>query len=98
MDLSRYVSAVLWAMTTLPAIRDRSVVRSLVIAATKYSCSGSLLRLLKGRTMIDSLAGTARSDRHPKEVNRLTPHPVAVTTASNTRPAARVRTGHLTGL
>src|SRR5712691_53926 len=40
-------------MTKLPAIRDRSVVRSSVTPSAKYCCSGSLLRLLKGSTTID---------------------------------------------
>src|SRR5262245_43546440 len=40
-------------MTKLPAIRDRSVVRSSVIPSAKYSCSGSLLRFANGRTTID---------------------------------------------
>src|SRR5215469_15800196 len=34
-------------------IRDRSVVRSSVIPSAKYCCSGSLLRLANGSTIID---------------------------------------------
>lgn len=44
-------------ITKLPTMRDRSVVRSSVIASTKYSCSGSLDRLAKGRTTIDRRGG-----------------------------------------
>src|SRR5215831_13235940 len=40
-------------MTTMPAILDKSVVRSSVIPSTKYCWSGWLLRLAKGRTTID---------------------------------------------
>src|ERR1700719_593916 len=40
-------------MTKLLMIRDRSVVRSSVIASTKYSCSGSFDRFAKGSTTID---------------------------------------------
>ena len=43
----------LHAITKLPAIRDRSVVRSSVIPSAKYSCSGSLERFVKGNTAID---------------------------------------------
>ena len=52
--LPLYVNAVLRAITKLPAIRDRSVVRSSVIASTKYSCSGSLDKFAKGNTTMDS--------------------------------------------
>src|SRR5438270_2467329 len=41
-------------MTSMCEIRDRSVVRSSVIPSAKYCCSGSLLRLAKGNTTIDS--------------------------------------------
>src|SRR5258708_34432059 len=37
-------------------MRDTSVVRSSVMPSAKYSCSGSLLRLAKGSTTIDSRA------------------------------------------
>src|SRR6266851_4599630 len=37
----------------MPAIRDRSVVRSSVIPSAKYCCSRSSLRLAKGSTTID---------------------------------------------
>src|SRR5215471_12245320 len=40
-------------MTNMCGMRDRSVVRSSVIPSAKYCCSGSLLRLAKGRTTID---------------------------------------------
>src|ERR1700730_506479 len=48
------MNAVLRAITKLPEIRDRSVVRSSVIPSAKYSWSGSFDRLAKGRTTIDS--------------------------------------------
>src|ERR1700730_9438258 len=48
------MNAVLRAMTKLPEIRERSVVRSSVIPSAKYSWSGSFDRLLKGRTTIDT--------------------------------------------
>lgn len=41
------------AITKLPEIRVRSVVKSSVTASTKYSCSGSFDKLAKGRTTID---------------------------------------------
>ena len=40
-------------ITSMPTIRERSVVRSSVIASVKYCCSRSLLRLVNGRTTID---------------------------------------------
>ena len=43
----------------MAAIRDRSVVRSSVMPSAKYSCSGSLLRLLNGSTTIDRCGTTA---------------------------------------
>src|SRR5437764_11557852 len=45
--------AVVRAITTLLTMRDRSVVKSSVIASTKYSCSGSFDRLAKGSTTIE---------------------------------------------
>jgi DHA1 family bicyclomycin/chloramphenicol resistance-like MFS transporter len=42
------VNAVLRAMTNEPLIRDKSVVRLSVMPSTKYSCSGSPLRLANG--------------------------------------------------
>src|SRR5215469_12088198 len=42
------------AITKLPEIRDRSVVRSSVIASAKYSCSGSLDKFANGRTTTDN--------------------------------------------
>jgi len=47
------VKAVLWAITKLPDIRERSVVKSSVIASVKYSCSGSFDRFSIGRTTIE---------------------------------------------
>src|SRR5215472_13656723 len=49
---------VLREITSIPAIRDRSVVRSSVIPSPKYCCSGSLLRLVKGSTTIDRRGAT----------------------------------------
>jgi hypothetical protein len=40
-------------ITKLFTMRERSVVKSSVIASTKYSCSGSLDILAKGSTTID---------------------------------------------
>src|SRR5215831_7630217 len=45
-------------MTNMPAIRDRSVVRSSVISSAKYCWSGSLPRLVKGSTTIDRRGAT----------------------------------------
>ena len=42
------------AITTLPSMRETSVIRSSVMPSAKYSCCGSLLRLANGRTTIDS--------------------------------------------
>src|SRR6516162_5748955 len=53
MGLFRYVTAVLREITNIPAIRERSVVRSSVIPSAKYCWSGSLLRLANGRTTIE---------------------------------------------
>jgi hypothetical protein len=47
-------NAVLCEITSMSAIRDKSVVRSSVIPSAKYCCSGSLLRLTNGSTTIDS--------------------------------------------
>src|SRR5215472_12866772 len=41
------------AITKLPEIRDRSVVKSSVIPSAKYSCSGSFDKFANGRTTID---------------------------------------------
>src|SRR3954447_25366485 len=41
-------------MTKLPSRCERSVIRSSVIPSAKYSCSGSWLRLVKGRTTSES--------------------------------------------
>src|SRR5882724_5160657 len=54
MGLFLYVNAVLREITNMSASRDRSVVRSSVIASAKYCWSGPLDRLAKGRTTIDS--------------------------------------------
>src|SRR6266481_2536421 len=56
--LFRYVNAVFREITSMPAIRDRSVVRSSVIPSAKYPCSGSLLRLANGSTTIDRRGAT----------------------------------------
>jgi hypothetical protein len=47
------VKAVLREITNMPAIRDKSAVRSSVIPSAKYCCSRSSLRLVKGKTTID---------------------------------------------
>src|SRR5215467_3437676 len=47
------MKAVLRAITKLPEIRDRSVVRSSVIPSAKYSWSGSLDRFSNGNTTKD---------------------------------------------
>src|SRR6516165_3230840 len=49
-----YVNAVLREITSMPAIRDSSVVRSSVIPSAKYCCSGSPLMLANGNTTIDN--------------------------------------------
>src|SRR6185503_6035743 len=45
-------------ITSMPAIRDKSVVRSSVIPSARYCCSGSLLRLANGSTTIDRRGAT----------------------------------------
>lgn len=45
--------SVLREITSMPAIRDRSAVRSSVIASAKYCCSRSSLRKINGRTTMD---------------------------------------------
>src|ERR1700730_1085965 len=47
------MNAVWRAITKLPEIRERSVVRSSVIPSAKYSWSGSFDRFVNGRTTID---------------------------------------------
>src|ERR1700730_1899858 len=47
------MNAVLRAITKLPEIRERSVVRSSVIPSANYSWSGSFDRFVNGRTTID---------------------------------------------
>src|ERR1700737_2043084 len=47
------MNAVLRAITKLPEIRDRSVVRSSVTPSAKYSWSGSFDRFAKGSTTKD---------------------------------------------
>src|SRR5215469_4073321 len=42
------------AITKLPEIRERSVVRSSVMASAKYSCSGSFDKFANGRTTTDN--------------------------------------------
>src|SRR4051794_40702646 len=46
-------------MTKLPSKCERAVVRSSVIPSAKYSCSGSWLRLAKGRTTSESAGAFA---------------------------------------
>jgi hypothetical protein len=58
MGLFLYVNAVLREITNMSASRDRSVVRSSVIASAKYCWSGSLLRLANGNTTIDRRGAT----------------------------------------
>jgi hypothetical protein len=52
------VKVELRAMTKKPGIFDKLVIRSSTSPSAKYSCSGSPLMLVKGRTAIDGLAGT----------------------------------------
>jgi len=69
------------------AIRDRSVVRSSVIPSARYRCSGSLLRLEKGNTIIDkrgavgcvidvliaaAVAGSVEEDLVPDQLHHAT--------------------------
>src|SRR6476619_6670867 len=63
MRLFRYVNAVLGDITNMPAIRDRSVVKSSVMPSAKYCCSGSLLRLAKGRTTMDRRGAATNGER-----------------------------------
>ena len=51
---------VLRPTTNRPLIFDRSVMMSSVMPSEKYSCSGSPLMLLNGRTAIDGLSGHRR--------------------------------------
>src|SRR6516225_11070233 len=58
-DWFALIGEVLRAITKLPDIRDRSVVRSSVIPSAKYSCSRSSLRFVKGSTTIDRRGAAA---------------------------------------
>jgi hypothetical protein len=49
-------------ITTIPVIRDRSVVRPSVIPSAKYSWSRSLLRLAKGSTTIERRGAVSGDD------------------------------------
>src|SRR5438128_857770 len=53
MCLPLCVKAVVRAITKLPSIRERSVVRSSAMPSTKYSWSGSFDRFVNGKTTID---------------------------------------------
>ena len=48
-------------MTNRLEILDRSVMMSSVIPSLKYSCSGSLLILVKGKTAIEGLSGAGKA-------------------------------------
>ena len=48
-------------MTNSSENRDSSVMMSSTMPSAKYSCSGSPLRLVKGRTAIEGLSGRARA-------------------------------------
>jgi hypothetical protein len=56
------VKAVLRAITKALLIRDRSVVRLSVTPLTKYSCSGPPPMLAKGKTTMESLGGSPRTE------------------------------------
>src|SRR5215470_1744349 len=47
-------------MTNRPEIFDSPVMTASVTPSLKYSCAGSWLRLLNGRTATDGLSGSAR--------------------------------------
>src|SRR6266699_5766687 len=49
------------ALTNSPRKRDRAVMISSTMPSAKYSCSGSPLMLLKGKTAIDGLWETVRA-------------------------------------
>jgi hypothetical protein len=55
----RAVKFELRAITNSPRMRDRAVMISSTMPSAKYSCSGSPLMLLKGKTAIDGLSGSA---------------------------------------
>jgi hypothetical protein len=57
------VNAVLREITNIFSSRERSIVRSSVIPSAKYCCSGSLLRLAKGRTTIDRRGAAMGGER-----------------------------------
>src|SRR5437867_9535907 len=49
------------AITNSDLKRDSAVMMSSTIPSAKYSCSGSELRLVKGRTAIEGLSGKGRA-------------------------------------
>jgi len=59
MGLFRYVNAVFREITNMSGMRERSVVTSSVIPSAKYCWSGSLPRLTRGSTTIDSRGATS---------------------------------------
>ena len=44
------------AITVRPDNLERSVIKTSVTPSAKYSCSGSLLKLVKGRTAMEGLS------------------------------------------
>src|SRR5258708_27665127 len=59
--LPLYVKLELRAMTNRDFDRDSPVMMSSAMPSAKYSCSGSELRLAKGRIAIEGLSGSARA-------------------------------------
>jgi hypothetical protein len=49
-------------MTKSPESWDKSVMSVSVSPSLKYSCSGSLLILVKGKTAMDGLSGNGKAD------------------------------------
>src|SRR6266404_2825344 len=59
--LPLYVKLELRAMTNRDFDRDSPVMMSSAMPSAKYSCSGSELRLVKGRIAIEGLSGSVRA-------------------------------------
>src|SRR5215510_6361616 len=67
--LPLYKKAELREITKRPESLERSVMRSSVIPSLKYSCSGSLLILVKGSTTIDGCSGKVIVLAYPADIS-----------------------------
>ena len=56
------------AMTKNQRTRERAVMISSTIPSAKYSCSGSPLMLVKGKTATDGLSGRGGAERYSRHL------------------------------